>query len=234
MADIRVGQRLVLGMMVIITLLVLPIIWIICEALGYQSRYNDTLGNLRDISYIVQESEIQGYRIMDYCTMNKEIASSGETEIVIEMLDCVKRIRKNIGSGTRYKENLARLQIVENLLMNYAQDYKVGVGKCGKAFSLAGDMEFYSMTDTSAYIVKNCNMLLSLEMNRSEDLKNEISTDFRRMLVTVAVLVAADIALMVFLAQRLSNRITDPLNLLMAHIAEISESGLLRGEEVQE
>ena len=233
MSNIRIGQRLVIGMMVMITILVLPIILLITQALSHQIRYNRTLENLSNISYIIQETEDQGYRIIDYCTMGMNVEESGEAEIIVQMLDKVTKIRDNIGDDTRYQANLDSLQIVDNLLANYAQSYKTGVGKCGEDFSMAGDSDFYSMVDTADYIVKNCNELLSLEMNRSEDLKNEISSNFYTMLVTVSVIVIAVILLMIVLVYSITKSITYPLGLLMSHIADISKSGLL-DEDSQE
>ena len=83
------------------------------------------------------------------------------------------------------------------------------------------------MVDTANYIVKNCNKLQSLEMNRSEDLKNEISSSFRRMLITVSVIVIIVIVLVILGVYTITESITYPLGLLMGHISHIAKSGLL-------
>lgn len=227
LSGLRIGQRLVICMMIMITILVLPIILVMTQALRHQETYNRVLENLGNISYIIQETEGQGYRILDYCTMDINIEQSGETEIIVQMLDKAEKIRENIGEDARYQENLDRLQIVENLLKNYAESYKSGAGKCGDTFSMAGDTDFYSMTDTAKYIVNNCNKLQSLEINRSEDLKEEISRNFCTMLVSVLVILVVVILLMVQFVYAITRSITYPLGLLMSHIAEISKSGLL-------
>ena len=226
MSNLRIGQRLVICMMLVITILVLPIILVMTQALNHQRRYNRILENLSNISYIIQETENQGYRIIDYCTMGMNIEESGETEIIVQMLDKVEKIRENIGDEKRYQENLDMLQIVDNLLENYAQSYKTGAGKCGEEFSMAGDTEFYAMVDTANYIVKNCNKLQSLEMNRSVDLREEVSGDFYTMLITVSAIVIVVIFIMVLFVYFITKSITNPLRLLMSHIADISESGL--------
>lgn len=234
MSNLRIGQRLIIGMMVMISILVIPIILVMTQSLDHQSRYNRTLENLSDISYIIQETENQGYRIIDYCMMGTNIEDSGETEIVVTMLDKIERIRDNIGDDERYQDNIDRLDIVENLLENYAQSYKTGAGKCGENFSMAGDADFYAMVDTANYIVKNCNKLQSLEMNRSEDLREEISSSYHNMIYVVTVIVAIGILAMVLFVYSITKSITDPLGLLMVHIAEISESGLLDTKQSKE
>ena len=229
-ADARIGQRLMISMMVIVTILVIPTILVITQALNYQNRYNRTLDNLGDISYIIQETETQGYRIIDYFTMDKEIESSGEAEIIVQMLYRTDRIRDNIGTDPRYQDDLDTLQTVSNLLRNYADSFRKGVGKCGKYYSMAGDSDFYSMVDTANYIVKNCNKLQALEMNRSEEMKEAISGGFRALLTTVAVIVVIVIVLVIIFIYILTESITRPLGLLMKHISEVSESGLLNEE----
>ncbi len=225
--SVRIGQRLVIGMMIIVTLLVMPIILIISQAYSYQSRYNRTLDNLSDISYIIQETETQGNRIIDYFTMGKNIEDSGEAEIIVEMLCRIKRIRENIGTDERYKENQEMLQIVDNLLQNYASDFKSGVSKCGEKYSMAGDSDFYSMVDTANYIVKNCNKLQALEMNRSEDLKEDISNGSFKIYIYVTIGVTLVIILVIIIIYAITQSITYPLGILMSHIAEVSESGLI-------
>ena len=231
MSNVRIGQRLLMSMMMIVTVLVIPIILVIIQSYNYQSRYNRTLENLSDISYIIQETESQGYRIIDYFTMDQSIEDSGEAEIIVQMLYRITRIRENIGSDERYRENLATLDIVNNLLENYASDFKTGAGKCGEYYSMAGDTDFYSMVDTAEYIVKNCNKLQALEMNRSEDLRTEISESFGRMLITVIVILIAVIVLVVFIIYSITESIVHPLGLLMSHISSVSKSGLLDADD---
>lgn len=227
MSNVRIGQRLMIGMMIIVTILVIPIILLITQVLNYQSMYNRTLDNLSDISYIIQETETQGNRIIDYFTMEKNIEDSGEAEIIVQMQYRILRIRENIGDDERYKDNLAALQIVDNLLENYAADFKSGVGKCGEKYSMAGDTDFYSMVDTANYIVKNCNKLQALEMNRSENLKNDISTGFVKMLITIGALLVVVIILVIVFIYAITQSITYPLGTLMSHISNVSNSGLL-------
>ncbi len=229
MADIKIGQRLVVGMMLIITMTMVPIILLFSAALRYQNTYNRILENLSDISFIVQETHDQGYRIMDYCTMNVKIVDSGETESIVEMMKCIDRIRNNIGSDDRYEANQKALDIVDNLLMNYASSYKSGTQKCGERFNLSGDSDFYSMIDTANYIVNNCNDLLSLEMNRSADLRKEMASSFRTMLVFISIFVVVIILFVINLVYSMTESITYPLGILMSHIADISRSGLING-----
>ena len=230
-ASLRIGQRLMIGMMLIVTMLVIPLIVVLGRSYSFQTRYNRTLDNLSDISYIIQETEAQGRRIIDYFTMEKNIEDSGEAEIIVEMLYRIKRIGENIGDDERYRANRETLLIVENLLKNYAGDFKSGAAKCGEKYSMAGDSDFYSMVDTADFIIKNCNRLQALEMNRSDDLKEEISTGFMNMYIFVIIGVIVMIILVIAIIYAVTRSITYPLELLMSHISAVSRSGLLDEEK---
>ena len=223
----RIGQRLVLSMMAIVTALVIPTIVVIGQTVSYQRQYDKVLENLGDISYIIQETETQGYRIIDYFTMDVDIWDSGEADIIVQMLYRVGRIRENMGDDSRYQENLDTLQIVENLLNSYTGEFKEGVAKCGDKFSMAGDSEFYSMVDTAKYIVKNCNRLQALEMNRSSDLQADISGSFRTTITVLIIVIIVIIVLVIFLVYILTESITHPLGILMSHIKNVADAGLM-------
>ena len=234
MSNVKIGQRFMVSMMSILTILVTMIILLLTQSTGYQQSYNRLLDNLNDISYIIQETETQGNRILDYFTMEKNIADSGEAEIIVQMLYRINNIRENIGTDERYKENQETLKIVENLLNNYAQDFKNGAGKCGEKYSMAGDSDFYSMVDTAGYIVENCNKLQALEMNRSENLKNEISDGYEKLLIVVSSIIFIVVFLTIMFIYSVTESITYPLGILMSHISDVSKSGLLDEDKLLE
>lgn len=62
------------------------------------------------------------------------------------------------------------------------------------------------MVDTAGYLSKNCNQFLSLELERSSDLKREIVSDFRTSIVTILVVSVVIIALAVILSIAITRR----------------------------
>lgn len=62
------------------------------------------------------------------------------------------------------------------------------------------------MVDTAGYLSKNCNQFLSLELERSSDLKQEIVSDFRTSIVTILVVSVVIIALAVILSIAITRR----------------------------
>ena len=175
----KIGTRINTGILIIICLLAIPTIVLINQSMNFRATYNGILDNLDSISYIMNESNQQGNRIIDSCSIHTNIKESGETEIIIKMQDEIEDIRKNIGEAEENQKNREQLAVVENLLNNYVESYKSGISKCGDSFSLSGDIDFYSMVNTSKYLSKNCTELLNLELERSVVLKDQISSKLK-------------------------------------------------------
>ena len=136
------------------------------------------------------------------------------------------KIRKNISADEDNEERLEKLDTVENLLNNYINSYKEGISLCEDTFSLAGDVKFYSMVNTSEYLSKNCNELLSLELERSGILNNSIISNFQYSIYSIVVAVIIIIILAVLLSLVITSSITIPLKILRNKISIIAKGDL--------
>ena len=227
----KIGTRINTGILIIICLLAIPTVVLINQSMNFRATYNGILENLDSISYIMDESNQQGNRIIDSCSIHKQIKESGETEIIIKMQDKIEEIRKNIGEAEEYEENREQLAVVENLLNNYVESYKSGISKCGDSFSLSGDIDFYAMVNTAKYLSKNCTELLNLELERSVVLKDQISGRLKRSILVVFVVFLVILFFAVLFSIALTRSITVPLGILKKSIAVVA-GGDLRGEPV--
>ena len=135
-------------MVLILCIIMIPVALLIYQTISYVNQYNDVLENLEYINYIVEETDEQGERILSYCSVNQKVSDTKETETIVRMQDYIEKIRNNIGTGKTYEANQESLDVVENLLTSYANDYKDALSLCGDHFSLAGDVKFYSFLDT--------------------------------------------------------------------------------------
>ncbi len=226
MSKVKIGTRINVIFLIIIFAVAAPVFLLVSESVKYMNTYNSVLENLESINYIMNETEQQGNRILGYCTINKGIKDSGETEIIVKMQMEVEKIRKNIGNDDKYQKNLQKLDIVENLLNNYVETYKAGIALCDSTFSLAGDTKFYSMISTAEYLSKNCNQLLSLELERSSELRTDITNNFKQSIILIVVIVGIVILISVILSIALTKSITSPLKLLRKRISAVAEGDL--------
>jgi len=225
-SKVRIGTRVRFTILLIICAVIIPNIMLLINAIKYMNTYDEVLDNLESIRYVMNETKQQGNRILGYCVINKNIEESNETEIIIRMQNKLHQIRKNLEKNASYKENMAALDKVENLLNNYVNSYKEGLSLCQDSFSLAGDIKFYSMVNTAEYLSKNCNELLSLELERSTALKKDIMNDFFNSITFILIISGVIIVASILLSIAITRSITVPIKILRNKISIIAKGDL--------
>ncbi len=226
LSNINIGGRIFAFIITMLVVMIIPIVVLITRTFHYNNQYNELLENLSKISYIVNETESQGDRILGYCTINKKVADTDETEIIVRMQTYFEEIMENADVQNLSKDDRAKFEIVNNLMSSYVQDYKEGLSRCGDNFSLAGDVQFYSMIQTAGYLSTRSNALLAYEMDQSDRIRGEISGHLQKTIMITAVLLAVIIVISIFLAWHLKRSITHPVNILKNEMRTIAEGDL--------
>lgn len=211
---------------IVIAIMLIPMLSLMVYSNDYINRYDQILSNINKIDYIKTTTDAQPQRILNNCLINKNINDSGEGEQIALMLQYISDIKYAIGSDEAYAQNLAQANVVENLLSNYLQNYREGIGLCGASFSLAGDSKFYTMNDISGYISKNCSTLLNLEMQRTKDIQQEIEKAYNSMRTNVYVVLVCVILVAVGLVALLQKGVARPIRLLSKKLAVIADKDL--------
>ena len=210
----------------IIVIMLIPLIILMTYSNSYINLYDQVLSNVSKIEYIKTTTDSQPQRILNYCIINKNIADSGESEKIADLIQYISDIKYAIGEDAAYAQNLEQAEVVEKLLNNYLQNYREGIGLCGDSFSLAGDIDFYTMNDISGYISSNCSNLLSLEMQRSEDIKQQIAKNYNGMRINIFVMLLIVVLVAVGLIILLNKKIATPIRLLSKKLAVIADKDL--------
>ena len=220
------SAKIIVMFMVVIVIMLIPMLWLMTYSNKYINRYNQVLSNVSKIDYIKMTTEVQPQRIINDCLINKNISNSGEGEKIALMLQYISDIKYDIGSDEAYAQNLEQATVVENLLYNYLQNYREGIGLCGDGFSLAGDSNFYTMNEISLYISNNCSILLNLEMERTADLEQEIAKAYSRMRMHVLMMLLCVILVAIGLVFILQRGVAKPIRLLCEKLAVIADKDL--------
>ncbi len=232
LSNINIGGRIFVFIIVMLIVVAIPIILLVKQTLSYNAQYSGLLANLAKLNYIVEETGQQGERILGYCTVNKKIADTDETEIVVRMQKYLKDVFERTGVENMSKEDKAQFEIVENLLNSYIEDYKEGISLCGDSFSLAGDVKFYSMIKTAGYLSEESDQLLSYGMARSTQMNEEISKNFNKMILAIMISLSVIFVLSIVFAIILTRSITVPVSILKRKMKTIAD-GDLSDEELQ-
>ena len=196
------------------------------QSMKYSSEYAGVLENISKITFIKTNSTQAAKTIMNLCSIGGSISESGYTEMTEEMLTYLDDIEKNIGTDPIYSQNQNQMIPVRSSVEDYAKAYNDLVAACGDNFSSAGAEYAKSMVNHASFITIRAETLLTYEIARSEDVQEQISTNFMGMirLLIIGILIITVIA--VVIAIRVSSGISKPIIELQKRIAVLAVGDL--------
>lgn len=196
------------------------------QSMKYSSEYAGVLENISKITFIKTNSTQAAKTIMNLCSIGGSISESGYTEMTEEMLTYLDDIEKNIGTDPIYSQNQNQMIPVRSSVEDYAKAYNDLVAACGDNFSSAGAEYAKSMVNHASFITIRAETLLTYEIARSEDVQEQISTNFMGMirLLIIGILIITVIA--VVIAIRVSSGISKPIIELQKRIAVLAGGDL--------
>lgn len=215
---------------VIIIIMLIPLLLLLFYSNNFIKRYDNVISNVSKIDYIKTTTDTQPQRILNYCLINKNVEESGESDMIVHMMQYIAEIKNEIGSDKAYSKNMEQAEIVEKLLNNYLQNYREALGLCGSNFSLSADSKFYAMNEISGYISDNCSALLNLEMKRTKDVQREIAKNYNGMRVNIILVVVLVVIVAVGLIILLQRGVAGPIHVLSGKLTTIADKDLTETE----
>ena len=217
---------------IIIIIMLIPLLLLLVYSNNYIKRYDNVISNVSKIDYIKTTTDTQPQRILNYCLINKNVEESGESNMIVLMVQYIAEIKNEIGSDKAYSKNMEQAEIVEKLLDNYLQNYREALGLCGSNFSLSADSKFYTMNDISGYISDNCSVLLNLEMKRTADIQKEIAKNYNGMRINIIMMIVFVMIVAVGLVIILQRGVARPIRILSGKLTTIADKDLTETEVV--
>ena len=199
--------------------------------LGYQSmkfsnEYASVLENISKITFIKTNSTQAAKTIMNLCSIGGSISESGYNEMMEEMRGYLDNIEENIGTDPLYSQNQNQMIPVRSSVEDYLAEYDALVAACGDNFSSAGAEMAKSMVNHASFISIRAETLLTYEISRSEDVQEEISTNFRAMINILVISVLVITALAIVIAIRVSSGISKPIIALQKKLVALADGDL--------
>ena len=199
--------------------------------LGYQSmkfsnEYASVLENISKITFIKTNSTQAAKTIMNLCSIGGSISESGYNEMMEEMRGYLDNIEENIGTDPLYSQNQNQMIPVRSSVEDYLAEYDALVTACGDNFSSAGAEMAKSMVNHASFISIRAETLLTYEISRSEDVQEEISTNFRAMINILVISVLVITALAIVIAIRVSSGISKPIIALQKKLVALADGDL--------
>ncbi len=196
------------------------------QSMKYSSQYAGVLENISKITFIKTNSTQAAKTIMNLCAIGGSISESGYNEMTEEMYGYLDDIEKNIGTDPLYSQNQNQMIPVRSSVEDYLAAYDELVAACGENFSSAGAESAKTMVNHASFITIRAETLLTYEISRSEDVQQEISANFMKMIKLLIAGVLIITALAVIIAIRVSSGISKPIIALEKRIALLAGGDL--------
>ncbi len=216
-------NSLVFGIIVIMLVLLFVLGF---QSTKYSSEYASALDNISKITFIKTNSTQAAKTIMNLCSIGGSISESGYTEMTEEMVTYLDDIERNIGTDPIYSQNQNQMIPVRSSVEDYVAAYNELVAVCGDNFSSAGAEYAKSMVNHASFITIRAETLLTYEIARSEDVQEQISTNFMGMIRLLIIGIVIITVIAVVVAIRVSSGISKPIIELQKRIAILAGGDL--------
>lgn len=227
-----VGKRIFIITLIIILVFSAMTVYVGLKALDYVKQYNLIIENISKINYISTTITKQPDRIGNMAVSNASISGSGEKEIIDSFLKDVEEIDKNIGKDKVYNQNHTILNSISMAIKKYSDAFDQYTEACGDTFSSKGNEYVEAMRAQANYASIYVSNLLEVEIDRSQDIKDQIQTSINTMLKQfIAIFIVALLGSFIATAY-VSRSITKPLNRLKKKMI-IMADGDLSGEALE-
>lgn len=202
------------------------------NAIRFMNSYNTVLDQGIELNFIKSETTKQPERLKQYCTDGTQIQGSGEVEIIQQMQTYLDHVKENT-----LREGLSEeyLKQADALIMNtekYIQSFNDMIEACGGTnFGEAGLMNLYSMNTSAVFASDAGNALISMELENSAVMKENINSQIRITIVVLIVFIIFIAAVSMVVSIKVTNSITNPIKTLKKSM-DVIASGDLTSEEI--
>ncbi len=218
------------------SMLVLIVVFIV-KALGYNQEYQAVLENVNKINYIKTEISAQPNRLMSLCMMQKNVEESGETVIVETMLKDLDEISQSIGTDAAFQGNQGMIVSIRTPLAAYQAglDKIIALGKDGCYPAL--DTEITAMLKDELFsqntaIANYCGSLITMEIDRSEIVQQEVNQNFKQTVVAVGIVFVCLLIVGAGCCTAVVRNITNRVHTLKNEISVVAQGDLSRQDIV--
>lgn len=229
--NVRIGTKInaIFLMLIVSAAFLLLFFGIITKS--FMKKQAEVLDNVEKINFIKSEMAAQPERLKTLCTEGSDIAVSGEEEKVYAIAEYVEQIGKNIGDDELYKENRTQLVSIRNLANKYVEQYKNLKEICGgEKFSIIGYGVVYEMKTTGGFTGDYCNALITMELDRSSIIRENIDSKWGMLITGSIVIVLLSILAGTAAVLVLTGSITKPIGILEKNLKIIAAGDLTQGD----
>ncbi len=222
------GIRLKINACILVTLFVLIALMavLIDRSSRYNTQYSQILDSISKVTYVKDNASYIARSIISMCGAGADITSTGHKEIVATMEQYVAELADSVPQEAEYAEMRSQYDKFASEAGKYIASYQEILAACGDQYSSAGLNAAQNMSNSVSFLSSSAEALLASEIARSEQVVDEIQSDFRHMLVMIVVAVVITVVIVIGAAFIVSHSMTAPIIQLEKKLVVMSEGNL--------
>ena len=208
------------------------IVFILIKSIQFNNEYNHLVDNIFQINEMKVNIISQPNKIMNSCLVGDDLTAGAQMESAKEILTFLDNLKTELETDKKYFGNLGAINAVRNPTEKYIayiqEIYDLSVD--GKYPSVNPDIQkiVKDMGVEGGQISNNLSSLLTLELARSADIKQEIAKNFKELIILCIIIFALAVIVSVFLFILIIKRITNSIKKLKTELIHMSEGDLSR------
>lgn len=228
------GIRFKINACILGTLIVLIALMVVLidRSSKYNTQYSQILDSISKVTYIKDNALYLGRTVVAKCSTGGDIASSGHVEIVDTMEQYVAQVGEGVPQEAEYSEMRNQYDKFASETGKFIASFRELQSACGASYSSAGLNAAQNMSGSMSFVSTSAETLLASEIARSEQIVDEIQSDFRHTLTIIVAVVVITAIIVIAAAFVLTQSITAPIIQLQKKLTVMSE-GNLTGEDIR-
>ena len=221
----QISQRIIFSFTFIITGLVAVILILFFRTVSFNDRYQSLLQNVSSLNYIKTQANSQAARIVNLCYAGSE-EDPQELITIQTMLADIDMVYENMGTDATYDSSRKQVESMKRQLVDYQTSYQSALEKGDGAYSSKGVEDAENMASISSLLIIDCNTLLESEINRSNEVQQQINVDFQRVIRVLLILFFCIFFLCILMLLSLLKSIVKPIRILKKKMSNVAEGDL--------
>lgn len=227
-----IGKKIITVFTVLIGAMLIMLGVLGFTAFRYTGDYNEVLKNIIKINNIKTTAISLPEEMIRMCTTKESVAEAGVEEKVKGLINDIENIGKQLVDSEENKSARNSAKSIGRLLNTYKDLVDKAHAATGETYSSAAYEQLYSLRDVGGYIETESTNLLTLELQRSTILSENIKSGFNAtILITVIIIVIVSL-LAIFITMIMTSSITKPIHQLKGEMLTMAK-GDLTGKRVE-
>lgn len=223
-----IGKKIITVFAVLIGAMLIMLGILGFTAFRYTGDYDEVLNNIIKINNIKTTAVSLPEEMIRMCTSKTPVAEAGVDERVNALVTDIEYIQSEIGDSEENKAAKNSAKSISRLLSTYKNLVDEAHAATGEVYSSAAYEQLYSLRDVGSYIETEATNLLTLELQRSIVLSDNIRNGFNGTILSTVIIIIVVSFFAIFMTLVMTKSITRPIDQLKNEMLIMAKGDLSR------